>query len=221
MKSVVFSFKRGGLHKRNFRVTPADVRCYIKRNAVLILFVTSFLCGIVFGSFYAKSSDNQLLDSLDFLFTTNLDARLAQNAVNTFCACFASDFVFLAAVFLLGITPWGIPILPFVSLFKGFGTGITATYLIVSYSLKGAGFYLLVILPGTFLFCLALVGLSVFSFDISKRMFIGTIGHSDTVLLKSALIDFCFRSITALIMTFFSSLLDTVLWCLFSGMFNF
>ena len=67
-----------------------------------------------------------------------------------FVACFASDFIFLAVVFLLGLAPWGIPFLPFVSAFKGFGTGLTAAYLIITYSLKGAGFYLLVVLPGTF-----------------------------------------------------------------------
>jgi hypothetical protein len=74
------------------------------------------------------------------LFTTNLDARLGQNAVSTFCACFASDFIFLTVVFLLGLAPWGIPFLPFISAFKGFGTGLTAAYLIITYSLKGAGF---------------------------------------------------------------------------------
>ncbi|MDO5579253.1 MAG: stage II sporulation protein M, partial [Ruminococcus sp.] len=124
--------------------------------------------------------------------------------------------------FLLGLAPWGIPFLPFVSAFKGFGTGLTAAYLIITYSLKGAGFYLLVVLPGTFLFCLALVKLSAYAFEISKQMFFSLIGHShQTNSLKNEVIDFCSQSVSALIMTFCSTLLDTALWCLFSGAFNF
>ena len=170
MKSIVFSFKKRYLFRRSKGISPSDVRFFIRRYSVVLIFVSAFLTGLVFGSIYASKADKQMLDSLDFLFTTNLDARLGQNAVSTFCACFASDFIFLTVVFLLGLAPWGIPFLPFVSAFKGFGTGLTAAYLIITYSLKGAGFYLLVVLPGTFLFCLALVKLSAYAFEISKQM---------------------------------------------------
>lgn len=107
---------------------------------------------------------------LIFVFT-NLDARLSQNVINTFCACFASDFIFLFAVFLLGLTPWGIPVLPFIVFLKGFGTGITAGYLFSVHSLKGIVFYLFVLLPGTFLFCLALILFSSAAFTASGNMF--------------------------------------------------
>ena len=193
MKSIVFSFKKRYLFRRSKGISPSDVRFFIRRYSVVLIFVSAFL-----------------------------DARLGQNAVSTFCACFASDFIFLTVVFLLGLAPWGIPFLPFVSAFKGFGTGLTAAYLIITYSLKGAGFYLLVVLPGTFLFCLALVKLSAYAFEISKQMFFSLIGHShQTNSLKNEVIDFCSRSVSALIMTFCSTLLDTALWCLFSGAFNF
>ena len=199
MKSIVFSFKKRYLFRRSKGISPSDVRFFIRRYSVVLIFVSAFLTGLVFGSIYASKADKQMLDSLDFLFTTNLDARLGQNAVSTFCACFASDFIFLTVVFLLGLAPWGIPFLPFVSAFKGFGTGLTAAYLIITYSLKGAGFYLLVVLPGTFLFCLALVKLSAYAFEISKQMFFSLIGQShQTNSLKNEVIDFCSRSVSAL-----------------------
>ena len=222
MKSIVFSFKKRYFFRRPKGISPSDVRYFIRRYAVELIFVSAFLAGLVFGSIYASKADFQMLNSLDFLFTTNLDARLAQNAVGTFCACFASDFMFLSVVFLLGLAPWGIPFLPFVSAFKGFGTGLTAAYLMVTYSFKGAGFYLLVVLPGTFLFSLALVKLSASAFVISKQMFFSLIGHSHQVnSLKNEVMDYCSKSVSALIMTFCSALLDTALWCLFSGTFNF
>lgn len=221
MKSIVFSFKKRYLFRRSKGISPSDVRFFIRRYSVVLIFVSAFLTGLVFGSIYASKADKQMLDSLDFLFTTNLDARLGQNAVSTFCACFASDFIFLTVVFLLGLAPWGIPFLPFVSAFKGFGTGLTAAYLIVTYSLKGAGFYLLVVLPGTFLFCLALVKLSAYAFEFKTDVFQLNRSFSSNKFFENEVIDFCSRSVSALIMTFCSTLLDTALWCLFSGAFNF
>lgn len=224
MKGFIFSIKEKTdlIRTGRFSLTTQDIKYYIKRYGIYILFISMLIVGLACGTVYAMSADKEMLASLDFLFFTNLDARLSQNVINTFCACFASDFIFLTVVFLLGLAPWGIPFLPFVSAFKGFGTGLTAAYLIITYSLKGAGFYLLVVLPGTFLFCLALVKLSAYAFEISKQMFFSLIGHShQTNSLKNEVIDFCSRSVSALIMTFCSTLLDTALWCLFSGTFNF
>lgn len=224
VKGFIFSIKEKTdlIRTGRFSLTTQDIKYYIKRYGIYILFISMLIVGLACGTVYAMSADKEMLASLDFLFFTNLDARLSQNVINTFCACFASDFIFLTVVFLLGLAPWGIPFLPFVSAFKGFGTGLTAAYLIITYSLKGAGFYLLVVLPGTFLFCLALVKLSAYAFEISKQMFFSLIGHShQTNSLKNEVIDFCSRSVSALIMTFCSTLLDTALWCLFSGAFNF
>ena len=224
VKGFIFSIKEKTdlIRTGRFSLTTQDIKYYIKRYGIYILFISMLIVGLACGTVYAMSADKEMLASLDFLFFTNFDARLSQNVINTFCACFASDFIFLTVVFLLGLAPWGIPFLPFVSAFKGFGTGLTAAYLIITYSLKGAGFYLLVVLPGTFLFCLALVKLSAYAFEISKQMFFSLIGHShQTNSLKNEVIDFCSRSVSALIMTFCSTLLDTALWCLFSGAFNF
>ena len=224
VKGFIFSIKEKTdlIRTGRFSLTTQDIKYYIKRYGIYILFISMLIVGLACGTVYAMSADKEMLASLDFLFFTNLDARLSQNVINTFCACFASDIILLTFVFILGLATWGIPFLPFVSAFKGFGTGLTAAYLIIPYSLKGAGFYLLVVLPGTFLFCLALVKLSAYAFEISKQMFFSLIGHShQTNSLKNEVIDFCSRSVSALIMTFCSTLLDTALWCLFSGAFNF
>jgi stage II sporulation protein M len=226
MKSVLFTFKKSKNHKRRkrqgVRLQIPDIRAFLRRYGVQVFFVFLLLSGLVAGALCARNADLQLLSSLDFLFTTNLDARLSQSVIGTFCACFASDFVFLLTLFLLGLAPWGILAMPFVVLFKGFGTGLTAGYLIAEYSLKGAGFYLLVLLPGTFLFCIALVMLSANAFGFSKRVFqLLTSRNVPAHPVRGGVISYCSRSMSALIMTFCSALLDTALWTLFSGAFNF
>lgn len=223
MKGIVFSLKKSGFRKKGIRqFSLSDMRYYLKRYGMRTLFLILLLCGLAGGSVYAQNADTQMLNSLDFLFTTNLDARLSQNAVGTFCACFASDFIFLITIYLLGLAPWGIPLMPLVILFKGFGTGLTAGYLFISNSLSGLGFYLLVLLPGTFLFCIALVLLSTSAFQFSKRMFFCVVSKAlPKQPLRQGVTVFSSQLMSSLTMTFCAALLDTVLWTLFAGTFKF
>ena len=224
MKGVVFSLKNHSSVKNNrhIKISLSDVRYFLKRYGVIATFVCLLFVGVAVGSIYAQNSEKSLFDSLDFLFTTNFDVRLAQNMAETFCACFASDFIFLLTVFLLGLAPWGICAMPFVVFFRGFGTGLTAGYLIMTYSFKGVGFYLLILLPGTFLFCMALILLLTSAFYTSKRMFLFTISkYTPKSSLWQDVKDFCSRSMSVLIMTFCSAVLDAVLWTLFAEGFNF
>lgn len=223
MKGIVFSFKKADSNFGNIRrIRLSDVRRFLKRYGIKVMFVCLIFLGLAAGSVYAENADTQMLESLDFLFTTNLDARLSQSFAGTFCACFASDFIFLFSIYLLGISPWGIPAIFLAVLFKGFGTGITAGYLFITNSLSGVGFYLLILLPGTFLFCIALVLFSTSAFYFSKRMFLTTLSKSTPKFpLRGSFSAFSSRFLTALIMTFCSALLDTALWTLFAGTFNF
>ncbi len=223
MKGIVFSFNKP--HSRSFhrrRLQISDISLFVKRYKIHIGFVVLLLLGLVFGAISARNADSQLLNSLDFLFTTNLDARLSHNIAETFSACFASDFLFLFAMFLLGLAPWGIPVMPFVAVFKGFGTGLTAGFLISEYSFMGAGFYLIVLLPGTFLFCIAFLIIAANSFDFSKQMFMLTASKSvPEFSVRQRLMYYFSHSMSALIITFGATIVDTALWTFLSGAFNF
>lgn len=218
MKGLVLSI---GLPRRG-RFQLPDIRYLLRRYGVLLLLAMLLLAGLALGVIYARNADSQTLLSLDFLFTTNLDARLSQSAFGTFCACFASDFLFLFCVYLLGAAAWGIPFMLLLVCFKGFGTGVTAGYLCLTHSLSGAGFYLLVLLPGTFLFCTALVRFSAAAVYSSKRVFRFSLGKNPPAIpLREELLTFSSRFLSALLVTFLASLLDTLLWTLFAGTFQF
>ena len=225
MKGVVFSLKgnenrayRGSKFKLSFKA----ICYYLKRYGLIFIAFGLLFLGLIFGATYSGHANQNFINSLDFLFSTNLEARLVQNALGTFCACFASDFIFLSVVFLLGISPWGIPVLPAILFFKGFGTGLTAGYLFMLYSISGVGFYLLVILPGTFLFCVSLVYLSINAYYCSKRIFSVIISKQPPKQsLNKTVASFCSRSMSLLLMTFCAALLDSALWTLFAGSFNF
>lgn len=223
MKGIVFSFNRKKGEKKNLpKISLPDLRYIFRRYGVTLVFVVLILLGMVLGALYARSAQSDTLDSLDFLFTTNLDARLSQSPFGTFCACFASDFIFLISVYLFGTAPWGLPLLLATVLFKGFGIGITAAYLFISHGLSGVGFYLLVLLPGTFLFCIALALFSTSAFGFSKRMFIVTVSkNAPAASVREGLLRLSSRLLTALIIAFAAALIDTLLWSLFAGAFKF
>ncbi len=223
MKGIVLSLGVPKRAKRRFPRLPApDFRYIFRRYGITLIFVLLILAGMVLGALYSRSADTKALESLDFLFTTNLGSRLSQSAIGTFCACFASDFIFLVCAFLFGTAPWGLPFEFASVMFKGFGIGVTAAYLYISHGLSGVGFYLLVLLPGTFLFCMALAVFSASAFEFSKRMFVMTACRA--VPLSSAregLLRLGSKFLTALIFTFAASLLDTLLWSMFAGAFKF
>lgn len=223
MKSLVFSLKKSKFRNKSLkRITLTDVRFFLKRYGITVLFSAVLLFGLASGSVYAQSSDTGFIDSLDFLFTTNLDARLAQNPAGTFCACFASDFIFLFSAFLLGLSPWGAFILPFLLMFKGFGTGITAGYLFSVHQFAGVGFYLLILLPGTFLFCAALIKFCSKAFVFSKDMISSVFGkYPQSVSMRGRTLALASQFTASLIISFLAALTDAALWTFLAGMFDF
>lgn len=223
MKGVVFSFgkfKRAG--NRSKSLSLPDFKYIFRRYGITLLFVFLLVFGLTLGALYARSAQSETLNSLDLLFTTNLDARLSQSALGTFCACFASDFIFLISIYFFGSAPWGLPFELFTVLFKGFGVGVTAAFLFISHGLSGVGFYLLILLPGTFMFCAVLVRFSAYAFDFSRRMF-GVVFSKNTpsVPVREGFMRFSSAFLTALIFTFAASVIDTLLWTFFAGAFKF
>lgn len=219
MKGIVFSFN-GKKAKRSGRLSALGKQ--IKSLRHTLCFAAVLLAGLVCGTIYAHIAGSEFLKSLDFLFMTNLEARLAQSVFEAFCACFASDFLFLLLVYLFGLTPWGVPFVGLTVLLKGFGTGLTAGYLSMTYSLSGVGFYLLVLLPGTFLFCFFLAKFSASAFVCSRDLFCAVV-RTDHCAPSPRELAFGLgaRFLTALIAAFAASILDSVLWTLFAGTFKF
>lgn len=221
MKGIVFSFKNKEDGARSKKAAP-DFKYLLKRYGLQAVFAVLLLIGLGWGAVCARKAGESTLDSLDFLFTTNLSARLEHGFLGILCACFASDFIFLSAVFLLGFVPWGSPAIAAVAVFKGFGTGITAGYLCLSHALPGAGFYVLILLPGTFLFCVTLVLFSKSAALYSFKMLAVTLKKERySVSMRRETLALCSRCVSSLTATALAALLDASLWTLFAGNFNF
>lgn len=229
MKGIVFSFKNNIKKRDNFPKNSGysirhrgdfNLKYFFKRYGVVAFFTLMLVVGITVGSMTSKNMSKDTLNSLDLFFTTNISMRLQNGGLGAFCSSFCSDFLFYLSTFLFGLSLWGIVFLPFISFFKGFGIGVSAGYLFTTYGFTGVMFYLAILLPGIFLFSMVLVYMSSSSYNISKRMLKTLFSKEDISIISSFKIYFQ-KCLLYLLITFFSALLDMLLWYVFAGLFNF
>lgn len=218
MKGVVLSLPARG--RRRHVKGDFSFYVFLKRNLTTILFTLVFAAGFVWGAMVSLKADEGFLGKMDFLFTTNLDSRLSMGALSSFAAHFASNFIFFAACALCGLSPWGVGVLPFVLAFKGFGTGLSAVYLISTYGLKGIGFYIVVVLPGAFICSMALIFMcsecSRTSVKLARYVFSDSEGAKPFLLVAKKYLSGCVRFLFVLAL---GALCDMFLWSFVSKLF--
>lgn len=218
MKGVILSLPaRNRKPRPTVNLTP---EVFFRRHLGTVIFTLFFTAGVIWGAFTSLKSDPEFLADMDFLFTTNLDPRLDEGLLGSFTAHFASNFIFFTAVLLCGLSPWGTGAFPLLVAFKGFGTGLSAAYLMSTYGLKGLGFYIVVVLPGTFIFSLILIFMCSESARTSLRIArcvfskaqngVPVTGYVKSYLMKCA---------RYLLMSALGAVCDMFFWSFVSGLF--
>lgn len=220
MRGLVFTLNRKNPIRDGYASQKADLKYFIKRYGSVAFFTAMLIAGLTIGSIMCNRINNDTIGRLDFFFTTNIAQRIDNGAQGAFCAGFASNFLFFLASFLMGFSLWGVTLLPFIVGFKGFGIGISAGYLFINYGFKGVVFYLAVLLPGIFIFSMALIYQSAYSCNLFKKLFKSLFAKQELNFSASVKI-YLQQSFTNLLLTLFAAILDMVLWYIFAGLFNF
>ncbi len=220
MKSLVIALPQPqDRRKPPFRVS---VSYYIKRYGLITLLIAVLFAGMAVGAMCAGSADDELLDKLNTVFLTNVENRGEQSAAQTFINSFGMSFLFMAALFCLSLSPLGLAAVPALMLFRGFGYGISAGYLCVTYGLKGLVYYVFVMLPGAFVSSLALVYAAQYCFDFSREIAVSIFSRStENRNLRGRLAVLALNCSYMILMTVFASLLDAGLYYLIGGLFSF
>lgn len=169
MKKIIFSSPL----KHKIRITKNDLR----KNLIFILFFILLFIGIAVGSINGQKADNELMKRLDFIFLTNFDVRCSQGVFSAFISSFATTFIFLSVIFLLGLSVWGGIVVALIPFFKGYGYGLSVGYLYFRYGFYGVLYNILIVLPGAFLCSAVIVAASQEAFGNSMK-FISHFRHS-------------------------------------------
>ncbi|MEF2920374.1 MAG: hypothetical protein U0O22_07940 [Acutalibacteraceae bacterium] len=160
MKGILFTLKK---NKKSYTTKSTQIIqkrefiYFFRRYGISTLLGCSLLVGLVLGAISAGNADKQLIENLDFIFTSNFNSRCTQTPVYTFISALTANFIFFISIFLLGLSAWGSIGIPAIISFKGFGMGITGGYLYKCCGLMGVGFFLLVMLVGCVVSTLALL----------------------------------------------------------------
>ncbi len=164
MKGIIFS---GRINKLMPSDDPGADR---KAGLLLLLFLSAVIAGAALGAVSSKYADSGMMKKLDLIFLTNIQLRSSGNALALFTASLASNFLFLLAVFLLGLTLWGeaaVIALPFL---KGYGYGLIAGFIYSSCGVNGIIYNILVILPGALVFAAVISAASREAFMNSLKL---------------------------------------------------
>lgn len=211
MKRVIFTRP---IRKPNFKFD-------FKKNGLVLFFFCFMLAGIIIGAVCAKNASKDMMDNLDFFFLTNFTLRSQYGAFDVFISSFAAAFVFLLSIFLLGISAWGLPVIPLVPMFRGLGFGLSIGYLYGAYGMSGIWYNLLIILPGAFLNALVLLSASCVAMKHSVRVLSVLVRPHVSEDMHKEFCKYLYKMMWLLIVLAVSCVVDMIFALLFAGIFNF
>ncbi len=223
MKGVVFTFrnKQKTIRFPKVRRPHISVRSLLSKFGFQSVFIVLFLLGLAVGAAGSRGVDRSLGQKLDFLFITNIEARLEMSAFEIFLSCFVSYFLFIFAAFLFALSAWGFSAVMLLPILKGFSVGMSSAMIFALYHVSGIGFYILIVLPGTALFLMTLVKYSKASFRLSVRFMRMSLFGYDKESPPAGLKAFLKNSAFAFLSSGACAVSDMLLWILFAGHFDF
>ncbi len=213
MKKIIFS---APFHRKKYIRLPE-----LRKNILFIFFMLTLFAGITAGALGGRYADKQLMENLDIIFLTNFNVRCSQGILNSFIASFASAFIFILVIFLMGLSLWGGIIAAVVPFIKGYGYGLATGYLYSTYGLTGVLYNILIILPGAFLCSSVIAAATQEALRSSLKMI--------SVFRKTAVSDdphiqmkkYLLSMLWLLFLAAVSSAIDMLFSLMFSWLFNF
>ena len=158
-------------------------KIHTNKRMLVFLFTLLFMA-VLFGSFFAtKLSTNDLEEiksSLDTFFSMTKQNKL--NPLPAFFQSFGANIMFTIAIWILGISVIGAPLMIVLFFMKAFTLGFTIASMIKIYRLKGLLYSLIYIFPHQVINLLVFIFFIMFSMSLSITLF--------QALLKKKTVDF-------------------------------
>ena len=175
-------------------------------NFLLILLIFGMITGVLLSR-WISSADVERLSS--YLLTTVITSVEPQSF---FTSQFVTNILFMLAVFFLGFSLAGIPLIGFVVFTKGVQIGFSCVLYVLTYQLKGVLGILLTLIPQILFDLIALFLVSVISTEISYALIQRCLGYSRSDFSLIHLINSRLNVlIVSLLLIFFSAWIKSTL----------
>ncbi len=143
----------------------------LKSNLKILIATICFSLSLLLGSFAASVCDDKSCFGIASYFSNYLKFIENCDFIDLFLNSYFHFSILILINMVLGLCVIGIFLNWFILFLFGFGTGAVSGYIFYAYSLKGLCFFLLILLPGLFLFSLELVLSFKDSFEYSLKLF--------------------------------------------------
>lgn len=205
------------INKKTVLDLKSNIAFFIKNNTIVSFFTFLLFIGIITGTVLTRNANEELIQNLKMLFLSNYTIRASQPMLDTFMSSIISSFIFVILSIIMGLSMWGSITIPILIFFKGLGFGLSSGYIYLTYGFKGILFNLVIVLPGAFLSCLALIISSKESIKFSYNLFFSSLKKRITPNLKEYFINVC----RSFIMIAIASVIDMLFSWWFAGLFKF
>lgn len=205
------------INKKAVSNLKSNIIYLIKNNTIVSFFIFLLFIGIITGTILTRNANEELIQNLKMLFLSNYTLRSSQPLLDTFTASIISSFIFVFLSIIMGLSMWGSITIPMLIFFKGLGLGLSSGYIYLTYGFKGILFNLVIVLPGAFLSCLALVISSKESITFSYTLFLSSLKRRITPNFKEYFVNVC-RSFVIIVI---ASVIDMLFSWWFAGLFKF
>lgn len=199
-----------------------DLIKFLKTRKTIIFLFLCLIISMIAGSVSVSSLNMDYIYKLNFLFLSDFKEKLSETNLQIFYSSLAASGLFAVFLELSAFSCLGAFFVPLLISFKGFSLGLTAGYLYLIYGLKGIAFYILILLPGIFVSCVAITFFAAncmkFSFKTAKTIFTAKTADEN---IQESLKNHFRKSGYYLILLVMSSGLDVCFMIMFSRFFSF
>lgn len=175
------------------------------------LYVISLLCiftGIVLGIYSVKyMANNDRSDLVNYL--SNFSQNITQGNFkynNILIDIIKNNVPLIIAIWFLGLTMVGIPIILLVDVVKGFTVGFTLSFMISGFGVKGIGIAVLGVIPQNLIYIPCILISSVLSMEFSINLLKDKMNkmYKNSIWVKLATYSFYFVALTIIMFVGFA-----------------
>ena len=194
---------------------------FFATNKLFTALIFIFIAGIILAHLILRNSEKTFFSKASEILTCHMKLRATGSSLYLFIESICTNLIFIVSIFLMGLSAWGIVLVPPVIFLKGYCSGLFQNCIYSSYGTKGIFFLVLIVLPGFLISILATSLLAKESIKISNifsNMILNIPNwQSDEKYVRSYLL----KTSCVLILIVLSAILDVIFNSLFYRFFSF
>lgn len=192
----------------------------IKLDYKTVIFFTLLLCGVLFGVMLSRKGSPQWHVFFNTFVNNHIATKATSSVFRNFCSIFFCFFVIVLFDYICGLCGVGAPFLYMTPVILGVYCGVVISQYYCLYKLSGLVYCIMVNIPCYAIAAATLIKCCCYSSDISKEIFVYLVnGRNDSK--EKILYNYTVRYLIMCIPIVIGSLLSSVNFKLFSGLFEF